>query len=417
VVKGEGSDTEYDDVVSEEAVDVGVTENIKADTGEKAERTHGGDATASPPPKYNITYELNGGTNSTNNKKEYTKGTKITLGNPSKQYVFMGWTNSEGNVITEIPASTVGDVFLIANWELPKVSITDTIITKHQLGELETTITKQQGEINEKKNEIDRLKENIIYYSVFACMVGLLIGGFVVWLILFTKNRKKKGSNEDNKLPTKEEQAEFDKYGGYAGILSEVKRQNEQIKILTNEIEKLKKAPDSAPLVISSTTTEQLRITELESKLPTKEEQAEFDKYGGYAGILSEVKRQNEQIEILTNEIEKLKKVPDPDPKPEDSKILYADFINDNFFDNVTNEPNPDTVFELTLDKKGKAVFTVFEEVYAKVLRNPDYLEGCEKQIGQNRNEIVINKGDEGAAKLDNNNRWKITKPLKVKIV
>ena len=77
------------------------------------------------PVVYNITYNLNGGTNSAANPATYTiEDTPLTLKNPSKKgYIFDGWTGDKvsGDKIAE---GTTGNVTVTANW-------TETTFTVH----------------------------------------------------------------------------------------------------------------------------------------------------------------------------------------------------------------------------------------------------------------------------------------------
>lgn len=70
------------------------------------------------PVAYNITYNLNGGTNSAANPATYTiEDTPLTLENPSKKgYIFVGWTGDKvsGGQIAE---GTTGNITVTANWE------------------------------------------------------------------------------------------------------------------------------------------------------------------------------------------------------------------------------------------------------------------------------------------------------------
>lgn len=72
--------------------------------------------------KYNISYELNGGTNSEMNPTEYTTADKVVFEQPYKDgYEFAGWYTSEDfNVVTkvtEIKAGTAGNITLYAKWK------------------------------------------------------------------------------------------------------------------------------------------------------------------------------------------------------------------------------------------------------------------------------------------------------------
>ena len=67
---------------------------------------------------YLISYDLNGGTNNSQNVDRYTAKDNITLYNPTRLgYTFMGWTNGD-SLITEIPTGSSGDITLTANWSV-----------------------------------------------------------------------------------------------------------------------------------------------------------------------------------------------------------------------------------------------------------------------------------------------------------
>lgn len=70
---------------------------------------------------YNITYELNGGQNSSINPTTYTAEHATPLASPTKEgYTFIGWYNNAeytGNKITEIPQTSSGNITLYARWQ------------------------------------------------------------------------------------------------------------------------------------------------------------------------------------------------------------------------------------------------------------------------------------------------------------
>ena len=89
---------------------------------------------------YNITYNLNGGTNHSSNPSQYTVLYGVTLQNPTRSgYFFAGWTDQNGNRVTGInqgatpPSGSamatglngrrIGDITLTANW-IEAVTIT-----------------------------------------------------------------------------------------------------------------------------------------------------------------------------------------------------------------------------------------------------------------------------------------------------
>ena len=78
---------------------------------------------------YTITYELDGGTNASENPASYNvESETITLKAPAKAgYTFEGWYMAEdftGEAVTEIPQGTTGDITLYAKWELVSYTIT-----------------------------------------------------------------------------------------------------------------------------------------------------------------------------------------------------------------------------------------------------------------------------------------------------
>ena len=78
---------------------------------------------------YTITYELNGGTNASENPAGYNVETgTITLKDPVKTgYTFAGWYRTEdytGEAVTEIVQGSTGDITLYAKWELESYTIT-----------------------------------------------------------------------------------------------------------------------------------------------------------------------------------------------------------------------------------------------------------------------------------------------------
>lgn len=66
---------------------------------------------------YNVIYNLDGGTNDSNNPSTYTVEDNITLAAPTKTgYTFFGWFDNNGNQVTSIVAGTTGALTLTARW-------------------------------------------------------------------------------------------------------------------------------------------------------------------------------------------------------------------------------------------------------------------------------------------------------------
>lgn len=93
------------------------------------------------------------------------------------------------------------------------------------------------------------------------------------------------------------------------------------------------------------------------------------------------------------------------------AKHLYADSIVNGKFNKVKETPGDDSIFELNLKGDSKANVTIYKQAYNKVLANPSYLEGCEKQMPGNTS-VHIDR--EGTAEKDDNGKWKLVNPLKV---
>ena len=74
---------------------------------------------------YNIYYELNGGDSNGGNPDSYTVEDNIVFGDPVKTgSSFIGWTDTDNNPITEIPAGSTGDKTIFANWENLEYTLT-----------------------------------------------------------------------------------------------------------------------------------------------------------------------------------------------------------------------------------------------------------------------------------------------------
>ena len=85
------------------------------------------DDTTVEPEKYTITYELHGGSFSSEDVVyEFTSEEAVTLPIPTKtDLVFAGWyenKNFAGNAVTEIPVGTVGDKTFYAKWKVEGIT-------------------------------------------------------------------------------------------------------------------------------------------------------------------------------------------------------------------------------------------------------------------------------------------------------
>ena len=98
-------------------------------------------------------------------------------------------------------------------------------------------------------------------------------------------------------------------------------------------------------------------------------------------------------------------------------RTLYADAIIKGEFNKITDHPDDDTIFELLLNVPSgrKASFSIFKDAYRRVLKNADFIDGCEKQrINFSPNNLDVSKGE---ATLLDNGKWQITKKAEVKFI
>ncbi|MDR2146277.1 MAG: hypothetical protein LBE91_07460 [Tannerella sp.] len=104
-------------------------------------------------------------------------------------------------------------------------------------------------------------------------------------------------------------------------------------------------------------------------------------------------------------------------PPPSYPQTFYADSIIEGKFNKITNQANVDTVFELLLKKADdrNAEFTIYENAKRRVLKNADFIDGCEKQrINSNPVDLQV---ENGIATLQDNGKWQITQKAKIKFI
>ena len=95
------------------------------------------------------------------------------------------------------------------------------------------------------------------------------------------------------------------------------------------------------------------------------------------------------------------------------STALYADAIIDNCFVKVRETPNEDSIFILHLNGENSADFSIHKSAYQRVVANPSFLEGCEKQVLGDTMQLEI--VSEGKAQRElSNGKWKVINKLNV---
>ena len=93
--------------------------------------------------------------------------------------------------------------------------------------------------------------------------------------------------------------------------------------------------------------------------------------------------------------------------------FLYADAIIDDCFVKVRELPNEDSIFVLHLNGENSADFSIYKSAYQRVVANPSFLEGCEKQVLGDTMQLEI--VSEGKAQRElSNGKWKVINKLNV---
>lgn len=138
----------------------------------------------------------------------------------------------------------------------------------------------------------------------------------------------------------------------------------------------------------------QKRIEELEEKIRTLEEQKE-----------SPLSQQKETVNSLAAK--------NREPQPVSGvRKYYAESIQDNRYVKVKESQTDDAIFEITLKPdKNTATVTVCKAAHRKVLANPSFLDGCDKQVSGNTS---VSVEEEGTAERTDDNKWVVRKQIKV---
>jgi len=248
-----------------------------------------------------------------------------------------------------------------------------------------TDITKKtaclESELTTLKQEILNDKRSIISSKILLFVIAVLIMAILVFIIIDKKKRRdeilytltgKESNNDSHRLPEWEN------------------------KIIEKAVEKAnQKKPDdskqdSTKSKLDSTIKDlQERIALLEDSKKTLPDD-----------LSSQVEEQSKAVLSVPS-----------------SKTLYAEAIIDNSLHRITEQPNNDTIFELLLLKPTDktADLMIFTDAYKRVLKNADFIDGCEKQrINKSPINLEIEKGE---AQLQDNGKWQVTKKANVKFV
>lgn len=117
------------------------------------------------------------------------------------------------------------------------------------------------------------------------------------------------------------------------------------------------------------------------------------------------------RIDALECQIKNKSETPPPQPPP--SRTLFAKSISDGTFNRIHEVPGDDSFFELKLHTPNKAQVTICQNAYRKILSNPAFLEGCDKNVmGSNEVQIVA----EGEAVKESDGRWRVKRKIRVNL-
>lgn len=255
-----------------------------------------------------------------------------------------------------------------------KFLIKDSVNYKKELGILESEVSSLKQQIANNKRNIASNK-----YLLFVLAV-LIIAGLVFFLIDKKKRRDevlytltgKKGNKEIHRLSEWEDE------------------------IIEKAVEKAKQIPLFAPGLQSNNIELKHTIEDLQKRIATLEDDNRTKP--------NEISNQNEEqtnVEIS---------VPS-------TKTLYADAIINGVLNKVTEQPNDDTVYELFLKTPTDitAELAIYRDAYRRVLKNTDFIDGCEKQrINNTSNDLLVEKGE---VNKQDTGKWQVTKKASVKFV
>jgi len=140
-----------------------------------------------------------------------------------------------------------------------------------------------------------------------------------------------------------------------------------------------------------------------------------------YDSDINDLRKRVEVLEDLNKKIVEKPKLEEDGSTEElesvpskENEILYADFIDEDYFSKVKETPDDDTNFELHLNDKNTASFIVYRPAYPRIVRNPAaFLRGCDKQVLGSTSLSIPAPGE---ATKDADGRWRIKGKIKVRI-
>lgn len=222
--------------------------------------------------------------------------------------------------------------------------------------------------------------------------------------------------------------------GGIAGVLCWEKFIRERVPHLFKSNQSKKKP--ATPTVSTSSLKKEIQRLQTENDSLTKENEElhkECEKFKVQLQKAYQQRNQNQNPRTSSNQSSSIRAVPplQPDITPEtvdtqetniqtagsptptsqtNPRTLYADSIVNGVFNRTEETANQDTVFILRLRNENSAQFSIYTPAQPRILANPAFLEGCEKQVLTNATRVVITTEGEAIRQADG--KWQITKKL-----
>lgn len=256
-----------------------------------------------------------------------------------------------------------------------KTKLEEIIKNKFRKGENETVTeptTGRSGAITQKKN-VERPERNNPGYNLNFLNIGLLIL-IAITLLLIIIYRKKFINLIQQYLKMKPNNSKIDGAQSLEAKVKELQFENLRLRGLEN---------DNAQLHLKNKQLE-LRVRELEKQLE------EFNESTIQNVLFPSVSGINQVSHSINDR-------------------LYAEAIVEGAFYGLSEKPNADTVYELLLSENGKnASFRIYTEAYKRVIKNPDFVDGCDKQkVNTTPQDLDV---ETGTASQDDFGKWKVTK-------
>lgn len=212
-------------------------------------------------------------------------------------------------------------------------------------------------------------------WLLLGLLIGMVLGAFLLY-VLFANKLRAELEHKENELS----RLNYNLTSEKSSAGSELSRLHSRIKLIEQKNKDLDNENNSLREEIAQLKTAQQRVSEYRTERTSP---------------------------INTNQVS--------NETSGSSKTLYADAIIDDCFVKVRETPNEDSIFILHLNGENTADFSIYKSAYQRVVANPSFLEGCEKQILGDIMQLEI--VSEGKAQREvSNGKWKVINKLNVLI-